>query len=338
MSFGYQIQEEYCEPNLNQEEILENIPNSQIEIISYESIAPTGEERLVFDLINAPPSHANALRRTLISNVPSIAIEVVGICNNTGVMPDEVLSHRLGLIPINANPTLLEFPKNINIDDNINDPSIILLFGLHVKGGNGNNNFNDYYSLNNKEGELPILYLGEKNEVLSSHLTWIPLPGQLETFKEVKPLHDNIPITKLLPGQEIHLYCRAIKGIGLDHAKFSPVCTVFYRLIPRIEISTEITNKQKELLISTCPLNLFEIDENNNIKIKSSRLCTTCRECLRSSRLSEIIKLGKEYRRYEFTIETIGVRTAPTLVKEAFQILKNRCEELKSSIQEVISL
>lgn len=38
-----------------------------------------------------------------------MAIETVYIANNTGVMQDEVLSHRLGLIPIYANPSLFEY-------------------------------------------------------------------------------------------------------------------------------------------------------------------------------------------------------------------------------------
>jgi DNA-directed RNA polymerase I and III subunit RPAC1 len=38
-----------------------------------------------------------------------MAIEKVYIFNNTGVMQDEVLSHRIGLLPIKADPRLFEF-------------------------------------------------------------------------------------------------------------------------------------------------------------------------------------------------------------------------------------
>lgn len=37
------------------------------------------------------------------------------------------------------------------------------------------------------------------------------------------PVHDDILIAKLRPGQEIDLVCWCVKGIGRDHAKFSPV-------------------------------------------------------------------------------------------------------------------
>ena len=47
---------------------------------------------------------ANAFRRILIADVPTMAVEEVFIYNNTSVMQDEVLAHRLGLLPINVDP------------------------------------------------------------------------------------------------------------------------------------------------------------------------------------------------------------------------------------------
>jgi len=58
-----------------------------------------------FDLVGVDASIANAFRRILLAEVPTMAIETVYMYNNTSVIQDEVLSHRLGLIPINADPT-----------------------------------------------------------------------------------------------------------------------------------------------------------------------------------------------------------------------------------------
>jgi len=57
-----------------------------------------------FDLVGVDASIANAFRRILLSEVPTMAIETVFVFNNTSVIQDEVLSHRLGLIPIKADP------------------------------------------------------------------------------------------------------------------------------------------------------------------------------------------------------------------------------------------
>ena len=55
-------------------------------------------------MVGVDASIANALRRVLLAEVPSMAIEKVFINNNTSIIQDEVLAHRLGLVPIKADP------------------------------------------------------------------------------------------------------------------------------------------------------------------------------------------------------------------------------------------
>lgn len=66
---------------------------------------------LEFDIIGVDASISNAFRRILLSEVPSMAIEKVYIYNNTSIIQDEVLAHRLGLIPLKADPRLFEFKE-----------------------------------------------------------------------------------------------------------------------------------------------------------------------------------------------------------------------------------
>ena len=62
----------------------------------------------VFELINVDPSIVNSLRRILIAEVPSVAIENVFVVDYDCVVPEEVLSHRLGLVPLAVDAEKLE--------------------------------------------------------------------------------------------------------------------------------------------------------------------------------------------------------------------------------------
>ncbi|KAI0988861.1 hypothetical protein GJ496_007556 [Pomphorhynchus laevis] len=70
------------------------------------SIIQANAEEMVFEMCGVDPAIANAFRRIMLSEVPTMAIDKVLITNNTSVIPDEVLAHRLGLIPIKADPSL----------------------------------------------------------------------------------------------------------------------------------------------------------------------------------------------------------------------------------------
>ena len=87
------------------------------------------EEEIVFDLIGAEPPLANALRRILIAEIPTMAIEKVELWQNTSIIPDENLAHRLGLIPLAVDPRLFEFKTSANKPY---DATNSLRFKLHV--------------------------------------------------------------------------------------------------------------------------------------------------------------------------------------------------------------
>ena len=66
-----------------------------------------------FDLVGYDPAMVNALRRILLSDVPTMAIEKVHMYQNTSIMQDEVLAHRLGLLPLTADPRLFNYPSKV---------------------------------------------------------------------------------------------------------------------------------------------------------------------------------------------------------------------------------
>ncbi len=50
------------------------------------------------------PSIANALRRIAMTEIPTVAFHKVLMYQNTSVVPDELLVHRIGQIPIKIEP------------------------------------------------------------------------------------------------------------------------------------------------------------------------------------------------------------------------------------------
>ena len=67
-------------------------------------IISEADDELVFDVSGIDASVANALRRIMLSEVPTMAIEQVYIQMNSSIIHDEVLAHRLGLVPIKVDP------------------------------------------------------------------------------------------------------------------------------------------------------------------------------------------------------------------------------------------
>ena len=71
-----------------------------------------GKNFMEFDLVGLDCSIANSLRRVMVNEVPTMAIEHVFVVNNTSIIPDEVLAHRFvlhiikvcGLRPLNFRP------------------------------------------------------------------------------------------------------------------------------------------------------------------------------------------------------------------------------------------
>ena len=58
------------------------------------------KDRVNFVLGNVDLAFANSLRRVVMADIPSIAIDMVEIEINTTVLPDEFIAHRLGMVPL----------------------------------------------------------------------------------------------------------------------------------------------------------------------------------------------------------------------------------------------
>ena len=156
---------------------------SSLDVISKDS------EKIAIKLKGVPLQYANALRRVCLNGVPVFAIDTVDIIENTSVLPDEGLAHRLGLIPLKTD--LKRF----------NEPS-----KCDCQSESGCSNCRVLLVLDSGKSE-------ETRTILSDQLS-----SEDETVKAVS---EKIPIIQLAPGQQIKIECYARLGRGTEHAKWN---------------------------------------------------------------------------------------------------------------------
>ncbi|CAK8673916.1 unnamed protein product [Clavelina lepadiformis] len=297
-------------------------------------ILEMNKEEMQFDMVGIDASIANSFRRILLAEVPTMAIEKIFMYNNTSVIQDEVLAHRLGLIPLDVDARMFEFRQSqeANTEENPS-PEDTLEFEIKVKC--------------TKNPDAPkdatdpcVLYKDHK--VYSSHIKWNPL-GDQRDLVSVKPVHDDILIAKLRPGHQIDLKMHAVKGIGKDHAKFSPVATASYRLLPEITILKPVYGKQAVKLQSCFSPGVIDVVENEDgieeARVVESRKDTCSREVLRYPDLKDLVKLSKVRDHFIFSVESAVGQPPNLLVSEAIKILMAKCRtflaELDSAQQDM---
>ena len=156
---------------------------SSLDVINKDS------QKIAIKLKGVPLQYANALRRVCLNGVPVFAIDTVDIIENTSVLPDEGLAHRLGLIPLKTDLSRFNEPSKCD-----------------CQSESGCSNCKVLLVLDSGEAE-------ESRSVLSSELS-----SEDET---VKPTSDKIPIVQLAPGQQIKIECYARLGRGTEHAKWN---------------------------------------------------------------------------------------------------------------------
>ncbi|KAJ1735352.1 DNA-directed RNA polymerase core subunit rpc40 [Coemansia biformis] len=288
-------------------------------------ITPTDIE---FDLVGVDASIANALRRILIAEIPTMAIEKVYMINNTGVVQDEVLAHRLGLLPISADPNEFQWkrPDSVPTDQNTIVLKLDVACGVNRAAAPGETDPRKKYV---------------NSSVYSSQLVWDPKGDQEQRFaaRPIRPVHDDILITKLRPGQAVTCELHCEKGVGKDHAKFSPVATASYRLLPEIQILEDITGDDAELFRSCFPPGVVEIVEAKGVRkarVANPRKDTVSREVLRHKQFEGKVRLTRVRDHFIFSVESTGIIPPEELVTKALDVLMEKCDIAKAALARAV--
>ena len=156
---------------------------SSLEIINQDN------QTMSVKLKGIPLQYANALRRVCLNGVPVFAIDTVDIIENSSVLADEGLAHRLGLIPIKTDLSRFNEPSKCDCDSETGCSNCKVML---------------------------VLDSGD------SDTTRTVLSNELSSEDDsIKPISDKIPIVQLAPGQRIKIECYARLGRGTDHAKWN---------------------------------------------------------------------------------------------------------------------
>eukprot|EP00760_Papus_ankaliazontas_P003109 PhM_4_TR11434/c0_g1_i1/m.23362/K03027/RPC40, POLR1C; DNA-directed RNA polymerases I and III subunit RPAC1 len=263
----------------------------------------------------------NLLRRLVMSEVPTMAIDSVLIEENDGIVFDEALCHRLGLVPIHAPSSKFDYITDLgkyNAMDTEPSAGQVLMFTLNVIGTT----------------EAPTC-------VYSRDLQWVPLPGQeaLASY-DIGVVNKNILIAKLAKGQRIKLKAYAVKGIGLTHAKWSPVSCASYKLATRVKINPASTKRcsdeQISEFISRCPMGVFAQADDGSLLVRDESACTSCRECLRGTTdvgTEPLVVLERDKNEVHMTVESVGQMSAVEVVSTALTLFAAHCAMLREEVK-----
>jgi DNA-directed RNA polymerase I and III subunit RPAC1 len=274
-----------------------------------------------FDLIGVDAAIANALRRMMLAEVPTVAIETVWFADNTSIIQDEVLAHRIGLIPLKIDPKKL---SNVVNGEETDQDTIVLYYNVECT---------------NEKEIKPDGTEGYVNETAySGSLTWVPQGEQEKLFPEgIRPVHDDIVLAKLRPGQRIEFEAHCRRGVGKDHTKYSPVATASYRLLPVIDFQQKVTGKDAKVLKEICPMNVFDIEDLGGVStatVARPRDCSMCRECIRQEGWSERVRLRRKADHFLFSVESVGNMAPEVIVQEAIKILKEKAVKFRNLVDE----
>lgn len=256
-----------------------------------------------FTLSGASEAYANALRRAMIGEVPTLAIEDVKIYDNTSVLFDEMLAHRIGMIPIKTD--LSRFVRREACKcEGAGCPHCQVIFTLTVEG---------------------------PGMVTSGDL--------VSEDPQTVPVDTNIPLVKLWEDQKLVIETVAYLNIGAEHAKWQATIACGYKQYPVIEISDQCDGCG--MCVDECPRAVLEV-KGQTVRVVDGQIeaCSLCKLCERACIGTGIgeesaIHVNADKTKYLFTVESDGSLPAQQIIEEGIQYIRKRSDELMESLQEI---
>ena len=271
---------------------------------------------------------ANALRRTMIADVPKFAIHRmrmdIGMITDEadgktyeslGAMSDEMLAHRCAMVPV---PTFID---EFHFQDECPDCKDL------VPEQRGCPQCSVIYAIEQKGTEEGHTVTAEHLVVMGDMKLQIP-----EEFR-------TIPLTNLDKRQSLKAVLWAVLGRGRDHAKCSPVAGVTFR--PRQK--GVMAKPRKAKLLFDLDLNITRkdftkgvIDNVDKVDLLRSDLNHVGEGTAREAEFDGAIVLEDVEDEFVFSFETDGSMTARTCFEQACSELNSRFVDLAKDIDNAL--
>ena len=248
---------------------------------------------LSFILKDSSPIYANTLRRLMVDEVPTMAVEEVEFHKNNSILYDEMVAHRFGLIPLKTDLKSYNLPSKCKCE------------------GKGCNRCQLKLVLKATKGSC-VVYASELKS----------------KDPAVKPVYPDMPIVKLLKGQMLELEATAVLGRGKEHAQWSP-CHVWYKYKPVIEITGEVKNP--EAIIEVDHNNIFEIKDRKLAVNKDRAL--ECDLSLDFSEIDRNVKVSASGTDFVFYVESFGQLSCKEIVNTAISIFDEQLDEFAEELK-----
>ena len=266
----------------------------KVEVLSVE------EDRVRFLLGGVDVAFANALRRTLIMDVPCMVIDDIFFFDNSSVVPDENLAHRIGFIPLRTDLVRYALPGDCDCGSELGCEKCRVVLTLDVAA----------------ETETRTVYSGDF----------------VSEDPAVVPVSPGIPLTKIAPGQAVRLEAYARLGTGKEHAKWQPVSTAVYQHVAEIEVDEDRCTDCAEC-VKACPRNVFAMEEGK-LRVVDVNLCTICGECEKACPMDpSAVRARPQNDLFLFTVESTGCLEPARLVTEAVRILSDKLDEFAGKLE-----
>lgn len=299
-------------------------------------------QEIKFVLSDTDTSMANTVRRIMIAEVPTLAIDLVEFHENSSVLNDEYLAHRLGLIPLRYS---VDGIRGVDCQDAFLShrdcvcydrcPRCSVEFELDV-----------HYAPGEDEdgGALAPLTVTSKDLVSNNEFVQ---PAHFLESEQDGAQDDGIAIVKLGPNQRLKLKAIARLGISKEHAKWCPVAVATYRFWPVIEVNdrqmSTLTMEQKQEIVDSCPDRILELDEGTGEvrAVENAWDICTYTEDLKFVQNSmkkrreddDFVVVTPSTDRFIFNVETTGCMDAEEVVLGALKVLKKRLTYLAQELE-----